>query len=104
MIVNHCKVVHSCSYLPSIFVGIGKTHYIIQKLKAIPTDHHVTIAVNETFSIASAIERLTLLPHDEEECAVFFNFTILPSLEVWLNRSLYQQIQECEWLIGRVLL
>ncbi len=62
---------------PNVFVcvGSGKTHYIRQQLVDKP---NVNIAVNEAFSVSSTIERLCTLPAGTEECAVFFNFTILP--------------------------
>jgi len=61
--------------------GDGKTHYIVEKLKAIPPSQQVTIAVNEAFTYLAAIEKLRSLPVDGKRCTMFFNFTVLVSLE-----------------------
>ena len=55
--------------------GDGKTHYIRQQLD----DPHLVIAVNESFTPLNAILKLRKLPHNHT-CAVFFNFTIVPSI------------------------
>jgi len=39
---------------------------------------HTTIVVNEAFTFANAIFKLQSLPHDEQQCGVFFNFTMVP--------------------------
>ena len=69
------KVEHLSRYL---FAGDGKTHYIIERLKCIPQYHQLIIAVNETFTYMTAIEKLCSLPSDKNGCAIFFNITILP--------------------------
>jgi len=33
---------------------------------------HTTIVVNEAFTFANAIFKLQSLPHDEQQCGVFF--------------------------------
>lgn len=69
------EVKHLSRYL---FAGDGKTHYIIERLKCIPQHHQLIIAVNETFTYVTAIEKLRSLPSDKNGCAIFFNITILP--------------------------
>ena len=76
----------SCScffnYLPSIpsplppTSGDGKTHYIQQQLACSPAS--LTIAVNEAFTPLNAISKLRTLPLNQKNCAIFFNFTMLP--------------------------
>ena len=61
-------------------LGNGKTHYIHDKMKNVPESHQVTIAISEAFTTVSAIKRLRTLPRDAHNCAIFFNFTILPPL------------------------
>ena len=39
---------------------------------------HTTIVINEAFSLVNAICKLQSLPHDEQQCGVFFNFTMVP--------------------------
>jgi len=39
---------------------------------------HTTIVVNEALTFVNAICKLQSLPHDEQQCGVFFNFTIVP--------------------------
>lgn len=56
--------------------GDGKTHYIQSQLKKCVES--LKIAVNEAFTPLSAIKKLCTLPTDVSECAVFFNFTMLP--------------------------
>ena len=56
--------------------GDGKTHYIQSQLKK--CSQSLEIAVNEAFTPLSAIKKLCTLPTDVVECAVFFNFTLLP--------------------------
>eukprot|EP00731_Ephydatia_muelleri_P026772 Em0018g872a len=56
--------------------GDGKTHYIKRQLKQCPSS--CTISVNEAFSPLGAIKKLRQLPSDKPECAIFFNFTLLP--------------------------
>ena len=55
--------------------GNGKTHYILKQLSQSPGP--LTIAVNEAFTALSAIKKLKSLPL-VKDCAIFFNFTILP--------------------------
>ena len=55
--------------------GDGKTHYIMQQLSQ--SAGPLTIAVNEAFTPLSAIKKLKSLPL-VKDCAIFFNFTILP--------------------------
>ena len=57
-------------------IGDGKTYYIKQRLQRSPAS--VTISVNEAFTPVNAIEKLRTLPVNEKDCAVFFNFTLLP--------------------------
>jgi len=63
----------------SLFLsGDGKTHYIRKKLQQL-NKPGLVIAVNESFTPLNAILKLRKLPHDST-CAIFFNFTIVPSL------------------------
>ncbi len=70
-------------------VGNGKTHYIRDKLKAIPENHRVTISINEAFTSVSAIERLRTLPRDARNCAIFFNFTVLPPMVSTFSKLIF---------------
>ena len=73
--VTYCYICCDLNLSP----GNGKTHYINEKLKLTTAEsHRVTIAVNEAFATVSAIEKLCTLPENAENCAIFFNFTILP--------------------------
>ena len=81
----------------SLTSGNGKTYYIRQQLQYIPEDHQVTIAINESFTTASAIKKLCSLPRNEG-CAVFFNFTILPPVVSACHRSL-NCIFICEYIL-----
>ena len=63
------------SPLPSTS-GDGKTHYIQQQLACSPAS--LTIAVNEAFTPLNAISKLRTLPLNQKNCAIFFNFTMLP--------------------------
>ena len=60
-----------------IFIGDGKTHYIKSQLKQI--DEHVVIAVNEAFTPVRAISKLCSLSLKNPGCAIYFNFTMLPT-------------------------
>ena len=57
-------------------LGDGKTHYVQQQLASSPAS--LTIAVNEAFEPLNAISKLRSLPFNHKECAIFFNFTMLP--------------------------
>ena len=59
-------------------IGVGKTHYIRQRLQNIENEHKVTIAVNEAFQRSFAIKKLNSLLPKARDCAVFFNFTLAP--------------------------
>ena len=56
--------------------GDGKTHYIKKQLQR--SSSSVTISVNEAFTPVGAIQKLRRLPPNQENCAVFFNFTMIP--------------------------
>ncbi len=58
-----------------VTAGVGKTHHIRQLLCNI--QYVQTIAVNEAFTRESAIRKLNKLPRNNEDCAIFFNFTML---------------------------
>ena len=67
----------SSSHFPLLFLpGDGKTHYIQQQLAYSPTS--LTIAVNEAFTPLNVISKLRTLPLNQKNCAIFFNFTMLP--------------------------
>ena len=59
--------------------GVGKTHYIRKQLA---NCRSVTVAVNEGFEPIKAIQRLHVLPRTEKECAIFFNFNLIPPVGV----------------------
>lgn len=73
------NVVHAsdfnCIQLVFGHAGDGKTHYIRQQLSQ--SRGSLIIAVNEAFTPLSAIKKLRSLPLIKD-CAIFFNFTILP--------------------------
>ena len=56
--------------------GDGKTHYIKQQLA--DSTASVTVSVNEAFTPLKAISKLHTLPLNQRNCAIFFNFTMLP--------------------------
>ncbi len=78
-----------CLSYPCNTVGNGKTHYIREKLE--DASNHITIAVNEAFTCANAIEKLQHLPHDVSGCAIYFNFTMLPPVVSinWLTFDIF---------------
>ena len=57
-------------------VGDGKTHYIKKQLSLCSVQK--TIAVNEAFTLSSAISKLRSLPLYHNGVGLFFNITILP--------------------------
>lgn len=63
----------------SSFAGDGKTHYIKKQLRNVQPRCKVTIAVNEAFSMKGALQKLQSLPIKEQECVIYFNFTLLLS-------------------------
>ena len=60
--------------------GVGKSHYIRQQL--VKSSRSVTIAVNEGFEALKTIQRLHTLPKDQPNCAIYFNFNLIPPLGV----------------------
>ena len=56
--------------------GDGKTHYIQQQLAT--SSDSVTVTVNEAFTPLNTIRKLCKLPLNKKNCAIFFNFTMLP--------------------------
>ena len=56
--------------------GDGKTHYIKQQLANSLAS--MTVSVNEAFTPLKAISKLKKLPLNQRNCAIFFNFTMLP--------------------------
>ena len=71
----HLCLFYKCFTCPHV-AGDGKTHYIKRQLEQCPSS--CTISVNEAFSPLGAIKKLRQLPSDKPECAIFFNFTLLP--------------------------
>ena len=61
-----------------LHIGVGKTHYIRQRLQNIQSDYKVTIAVNEAFQRSVAVKKLKVLQPKASGCAIFFNFTLAP--------------------------
>jgi len=60
--------------------GVGKSHYIRQQLRM--SSRSVTIVVNEGFEPLKAIERLHILPKNQKNCAIYFNFNLIPPVGV----------------------
>ena len=76
--VHISYLVLSLSCAPTFFFfssGDGKTHYIQQQLAT--TSDSVTVTVNEAFTSLNTIHKLCKLPL-KKNCAIFFNFTMLP--------------------------
>ena len=63
-----------------ITAGCGKSHFIKQQLKK--SSCSVTVSINESFEPLKAIQRLLVLPKDERNCAIFFNFHLIPPVGV----------------------
>ena len=61
---------------PPPLSGDGKTHYIQQQLAH--SSASLTVSVNEAFTPLNAISKLRTLPLNQNNCAIFFNFTMLP--------------------------
>ena len=83
--------------------GDGKTYYIKQKLASSPAS--VTIAVNEAFTPLSAIKKLRSLPLMQKNCAIYFNFTMLPlgendGSEDTVDDTYYDQYMELMEITG----
>ena len=57
-------------------IGDGKTHYIEEQLSL--SVHPLRITVNESFMPLDVIKKLSSLPIDVKNCAVFFNICLLP--------------------------
>ena len=72
---------HFLSTSSSSLSGDGKTHYIQQQLAHSPAS--LTVSVNEAFTPLNAISKLRILPLDQNNCAIFFNFTMLPPGVRW---------------------
>ena len=66
---------YKCFTCPHV-AGDGKTHYIKRQLQQCPSS--CSISVNEAFAPLGAIKKLRHLPSDKPNCAIFFNFTLLP--------------------------
>ena len=59
-----------------VLAGSGKSHQIKLELKHKGL-HPAIVAVNEAFTLESAISKLHKLPK-REGCAIVFNFTMIP--------------------------
>lgn len=68
--------VYMCTSLNTCTTGDGKTHYIESQLNYSPQPLRVT--VNESFMPLNAIKKLSSLPFNVQNCAVFFNISLLP--------------------------
>ena len=66
-----------------ITAGCGKSHFIKQQMKK--CSYSVTVAINEGFEPQKAIRRLHLLPKDKRNCAIFFNFHLIPPVGVSIS-------------------
>ena len=73
----YCMLSLSVEFLTA---GVGKSHYIRQQL--VKSSHSVTIAVNEGFEPLKTIQRLHTLPKDQPNCAIYFNFNLIPPVGV----------------------
>lgn len=60
-----------------LLLGDGKTHFINKKMKE--ANCHLTIAINEAFSMSRAIEEFKSIPFSSENVAIHFNFMLLPT-------------------------
>lgn len=60
-----------------MLLGDGKTHFIKKEMKE--ANCHLTIAINEAFSLSRAIEKLKSIPFSSENVAIHFNFMLLPT-------------------------
>ena len=67
------------NFVHFLTAGVGKTYYISKQLA---NCRSVTVAVNESFKPIKAIQRLHVLPRDEKNCAIFFNFNLIPPVGV----------------------
>ena len=63
-------------FLQQCTTGDGKTHYIESQLHHSP--HPLRVTVNESFMPLNVIKKLSSLPFDVRNCAVFFNISLLP--------------------------
>lgn len=68
------------SFVHFINAGCGKTHFIKQQLQR--SSSSVTVAINESFETLKAIQRLLVLPKNKKNCAIFFNFHLIPPVGV----------------------
>jgi len=66
----------ACVQLVYGIAGVGKSHYIRQQL--VNSSCSVTIAVSEGFEPLKAIQRLNALPKHQRNCAIYFNFNLIP--------------------------
>jgi len=81
---SNISVLHALIRCAEYFTsGVGKSHYIRQQL--VKSSRSVTIAVNEGFEALKAIERLHILPKDQPNCAIYFNFNLIPPVGVSRN-------------------
>ena len=97
----HCIYTSNISVLHALIkcvecltAGVGKSHYIRQQL--VKSSHSVTIAVHEGFEPLKAIQRLHILPKDQSNCAIYFNFNLIPPVGV---SSLLKLITHCLLLL-----
>ena len=49
------------------------------------SSYSVIVAINEGFEPQKAIKRLHVLPKNERNCAIFFNFHLIPPVGVSLS-------------------
>ena len=93
----HLYSLCQCFTSPHV-AGDGKTHYIKRQLKQHPSS--CTISVNEAFTPLGAIKKLRRLPYDKPDCAIFFNFTLLPpggkNFPLHNLNEVSQQISACQ--------
>ena len=66
-----------------VTAGCGKSHFIKQQMKK--SSYSVIVAINEGFEPQKAIKRLYVLPKNERNCAIFFNFHLIPPVGVSLS-------------------
>ena len=87
-----------CIQLVYGHAGDGKTHYIKSQLAS--SQASLTIAVNEAFTPLSAIKKLRSLPLTLKDCAIFFNFTMLPPTGVSVDDKWYAQYMKLMEVTG----
>ena len=94
-IVSNFPIVLVLKCVDFLTLGVGKSHYIRQQL--VKSSRSVTIAVNEGFELLKTIQRLHDLPKHQRNCAIYFNFNLVPPVGVSMQHY-------CSYLVMFLLL